>query len=237
MQLTIELLERYKGGQLVSTIEDTGTLQRGQISEIQFLHGVINVKFSWRAENTGTPSKPSDEWKVIEARDFVIETRLYQESLLDDDNRRIPLAECPESELTAKALKPLFLWWASLNMLVIFMPPGDETEIRESDLTGKDKLITPAAPGEYVYAICRARGERGEERLICCLNSWQLPQFDPKQVVLQVKKAIPFSERLALKAELRDRAKERGLTNVVNLLPIDWEKVKNKYNRTQEGAP
>jgi len=214
MQLSKELLEKYKDGQLVSTIEDTGTLQRAQIKEIQFHEGVINVKFEWRAENTGTPSDPTYVWEGIESNDLVIEARLFDISLLNDDNRPTPLDFCLDPFLETGSLKPLFFWSSSLNMRIIFMPQGDETQLIKTDVAWE----------ELSYAICRARGERnGDERLICCLNSASLPEFDEKNVVLQVKKKTSWRELPELKQELRALATEAGLideqgrTSVVNL--------------------
>jgi hypothetical protein len=243
MELSKELLKIYLGGQLVSTIEDAGVLQRGQISEIQFSRDAVNVKFAWQAENTGTPSEPTYVWEKIEPRNFVLEIRLFNFiSLLDDDNRVIQLDGLSDSEPESDKLRPLFFWSSGLNMRVIFMPPGDDTEIQESDIVAKVKeereteveneksgAAKTAAPAEdvevreYILAICRARNDHNGERLVCCLNSEDLPQFDPEHVVLEVRKTIGINRIHELKEELRQKAAELGLTNVVNLAATDLQ--------------
>lgn len=215
MELSKKLLNKYIGGQLVFTIKDNGILQRGQVTEIQFQHNAINVKFGWRAENSGTPSEPSYDWAVIEPRDLLIEVRLFNDiNLLDDDCCPIPLDNCPESELEAETIKLLFFESLSLNERVIFLPPGHETEIRICDLRM-----------DYIYAICRARKERGTgEKLICCLNSEFLPELLPSNVIFSVSRKTTYYELPALKKELIVEALENGysqewLAKVINLAP------------------
>ena len=219
MELNNRLIEKYSHGQLVTTIEDTGTLQRGQISKIQFSRGAINVKFIWRAENSGTPSDPSYVWETVEARDFVIETSMFKDfGMLDNEDRLIPLADCLDSELSAEEIKPLFFWSSAMNERAIFLPPGHATEIKVSDIRM-----------DYIYAICKAQSDHNGEKLICCLNSEALPQFDPKHVVLEVRKKTGLDQLPVLKQELRALAAdiglidEQGLTSVVNLADKDLQ--------------
>lgn len=213
MELNNRLIEKYSHGQLVSTIEDTGSLLRGQISRIQFSRGAINVKFVWRAENSGTPGDASLDWETVKARDFVIETSTFKDfGMLDDENYFIPLADCPDSELEAEEIKPLLFWSSGLNERAIFLPPGHATEIKVSDVRM-----------DYIYAILRARSDNNGEKLICCLNSEALPQFDKEHVVLEVRKKTGLDQLPVLKQELRVLADDLGLANVVNLADTELQ--------------
>jgi len=192
MELTQELLLKYIGGQLVLANTEAGYLKRGDIKEIK-LQGEPNNQelFVSFAWFAKNRGQP------LEPGDDWVK--------INAQDLTFKLKNC---EIADEGEGRISLWNPVLCESAVLILPDDELRIGHSEILMK-----------YTYAICRALNGDGRERLICCLNSEELPPFNEDGVALQVTKHTRYRDLPKLKERLRQIAEKSGLKNVRNLEP------------------
>lgn len=190
IEISQQVLDAYRGGQVVMTSYETGYIKRGDIKEIKFHtdSNEVAIDFLWLAKNTGSPRNPSREWTKIDDQDTLVfgldSCRIY-----DEGRDRIRI------------------WEPVIDLTILLLLPGDPFAINRVHVKTK-----------YSYSILRVR-ENGRERLICCLNSEELPPLDPSRVILAVSDRVSFLELPKLKDKLWQLAQDQEIESVTNLQP------------------
>lgn len=192
MELTHKLLLQYNGGQLVLANTEAGYLKRGEIKEVR-LQG-----------------KPDDQELFVSFSWFAENTGQPLEP--SDDwiraNTKDLTFKLKDCQITDEGDGRISLWDPVLSESAVLLRPDDELRISHSEILMK-----------YTYAICRAVNGQGKEKLICCLNTEELPSFNEDTVALQVTKRTRYRDLPELKKRLRQIAEKAGLENVRNLEP------------------
>jgi len=192
MEITQVLLDNYVGGQLILVSVEGGYLTRGEINKIQ-LRGEFGEQELWM----------SFSWT---SRNTGRSNAPTCDWVRVDEPREL-FFKLRDREVADEGDGRISFWYPVLAETATLILPNDETKVMIADLR-----MT------YTYAICRTRDDT-QSRLICCLNSQDLPAFNPENVVLEVSDRVTFGELPALKVRLWEMAQERGIGPVSNLEP------------------
>lgn len=97
MQLTPDILDRYKGGQAEIQNPREGYMFRGEVDDIYVSGGTLTIRFAWMAEAKGFPPLPA-RWVNYTPRDYRASLELY--SVSDIGDGRIALQSLIVGETT-----------------------------------------------------------------------------------------------------------------------------------------
>lgn len=192
MEITQELLDKYIGGQLILVSVEGGYLTRGEINKIE-LRGQFGEQELWM----------SFSWV---SRNTGRPNAPTYDWVRVDEPREL-FFKISDREVADEGDGRISFWYPVLAETATLILPNDETKVMISDL----RMI-------YTYAICRTSDD-ARSRLICCLNSQDLPPFNPENIVLEVSDRLTFGELPMLKARLWEMAQEQGIGPVSNLEP------------------
>jgi len=73
MNLTVDLVRRFKGGQMIISDPAKGKNGRGEVSDITIANGKLRVTFDWFAEADGLPPK---QWLKKDTNGYEVDVAL-----------------------------------------------------------------------------------------------------------------------------------------------------------------
>ena len=79
MQLTTQVVERFKGGQMEIQNQGESYLYRGEVESIAVENNVLQVKFAWVAKGEGFPPLPN-KWVKDDRLDYAASLEIYSTS-------------------------------------------------------------------------------------------------------------------------------------------------------------
>ncbi len=79
MQLTTQIVERFKGGQMEIQNQDEGYIYRGEVEAIVVENNELRVKFAWLAKGEGFPPLP-EKWVKDDRLDYAASLEIYSAS-------------------------------------------------------------------------------------------------------------------------------------------------------------
>ena len=88
MQLTTQMVERFKGGQMEIQNENEGYLYRGEVETIAVENNTLRVKFVWVAKGEGGPPFP-DKWIRDEHTTYDASLEIYSVSNIGSSGEEV----------------------------------------------------------------------------------------------------------------------------------------------------
>ncbi len=79
MQLTNQVVARFKGGQMEIQNQNEGYLYRGEVETITVENNELRVKFAWLAKGEGFPPLPK-KWVKDDRPDYTASLEIYSAS-------------------------------------------------------------------------------------------------------------------------------------------------------------